>query len=129
MAEWTQEQKDRINDDYWLDRETMCPLCGADVRVIESKQVGYPKSLFSNCVGCGARATIRSATEQGERFSEKQLREFVGLYQRGSDSVCLHDGTRLKVREVRTVGACRYMVTCPRCGAAGQLEWKPEERG
>ena len=126
MPDWTQEQQDQINDAYWLDQETIGPICGANVRVSESGVMGFPKHIFANCAGCGARATIKAAQERKEKFDEEQLKEFVGLSHRSRASTCPHDGTVLDIEEMRPIGAPNhYIITCPRCGISGQITWAP----
>ncbi len=127
MPDWTQEQEDQINDAYWLDQETICPICGANIQVADSQVIGFPKHIYANCVGCGARATIKAAPERNENFGEEQLREFVSLFHRGRTSACPHDGTVLGVEVLRPIGAPNhYIITCPRCGISGQITWDPE---
>lgn len=127
MPDWTQEQQDQINDAYWLDQETICPVCGANVQVAQSGELGFPKHIFANCVGCTATATMKAAPERNEKFNEEQLREFVGLYHRSRASTCPHDGTVLDVEEMPPIGAPnQYIITCPRCGVSGQITWGSE---
>ena len=90
---WTEDQIATINDRFWQGREVPCPQCGAEVKIILSQRVKYPKYMRAICRGCGANASFDSAPGHGEDFDAETAREIIELHLRGSDSACPPDGT------------------------------------
>lgn len=127
MPTWTDEQIAAINDRFWHGRDIPCPLCGAEVRILLSKRVGYPKAMRANCPGCGATASFPSAPARGEDLDEATTSDMVGVHLRGGSPVCPHDGTTLEITHRPILGGRSwYSLRCPRCGASAQTEWTPQ---
>jgi hypothetical protein len=132
-SSFTEAEVEKIQEAFWGaglgeigEGDVPCPKssCGGIVHVAVAPELGFPRSLFARCDRCLNASSFESAPDLGPEFTDDQMRDFVDRHQRGWRPSCPEHEVPLTVVEHRALGGrLRYEVTCPRCGAHGELKW------
>jgi hypothetical protein len=122
---WSERDVTQLNELYWAGKVPICPTCQADIEVVDSGERRPVPLMMAHCSGCGRSAQFPAATEQGVNFTEAEASRLLALHLRGSEASCPHDASRLTVEDVGGLGAARFLLRCPRCGASAEAEAAP----